>query len=232
LRVAICDDCNNCLAHIERVLMKRRDLVCEYESFTSGKELLQSISENEIRFDLYLLDIEMPGLNGIELAKEIRKMDISALIVYQTSHSGYMEEALDTVLFHYILKPIAEVKLEELIKKAHTYLEKTGKRFRFLYQKSICNIPCRDIFYFEKDKRKVTINTATGIYETYSNMKDILNRLQDEIFLEVSCSHIVNMEYVKLIRKNEVVLYDGTVFSIGRTKLKKVREKQLFLYCR
>lgn len=232
MRVAICDDCNNCLELTERVLDEMKDYIWEYESFLNGKELLDYLSKNEIRFDLYILDIDMPELDGIELAKEIRKQDISALIIYQTSHLDYMEKALDTVMFHYLVKPVEDEKLKELLKKANHYLERTGKRFSFLYQKNICSIPCRDIFYFEKDKRKVYIHASSGLYETYSSMKDILDRLQEELFLEVSCSHIVNMEYVKLIKKDEVILYDGTVFPIGRTKLKKIREKQLAIFCR
>ena len=232
MRVAICDDCNSCLAHIEKIINKRKDFILEYESFSNGQELRNYIYENEIRFDVYILDIEMPGMNGIELAKEIRKLDISALILFQTSHMSYIGEALDTFMFHYLEKPVDDRKLEDLLIKAHFHLKKTGKRFSFIHQKNPCSIPYKDIIYFEKDKRKVKIHTVFEIYETYASMKDILSRLEEDDFLEVSCSYIVNLEYVNKIKKDEVLLYNGSIFAIGRTKMKKVREKQFILFCR
>ena len=89
--------------------------------------MLTSYSQQEQEPDLYILDIEMPGMDGIAVAQEIRKRNSKALIVFLTSYTKYMPDVFAVVTFDFIKKPITIDRLRILLEKAENYLGETVK---------------------------------------------------------------------------------------------------------
>ncbi len=227
LKVAVCDDSAISLEQIECHFESLHSISFEYEIFYRAKDLLNYISLNIGSFDVYLLDIEMPDMNGIMLAKQIRSFDISSLIIFQTVHLTYVYDVFDIITFHYLQKPVSFEKLEEVLKRAEVYINKKKCRFHFTYAKEYFTISCMDILYFEQSRRKVVINTKEGIYVSYMTAKEVMRQLDTTMFVELGASYIVNLEYVKVLSGNEAILYNEKYLPISRRNRKEVRDKQL-----
>lgn len=227
LKVAVCDDSTIALEHLERHFESLHSISFEYEIFYRANDLLNYISLNIGSFDVYLLDIEMPDMNGIMLAKRIRSFDISALIIFQTVHLTYVYDVFDIITFHYLQKPVSFEKLEEVLKRAEVYINKKKCRFHFAYAKEYFTISCMDILYFEQSRRKVVIYTKEGMYESYMTAKEVMRQLDSTVFVELGASYIVNLEYVKVLSRNVAILYNEKYLPISRRNRKEVREKQL-----
>ena len=152
MRIAICDDeqiiLNATMFMIEEII-DECGYIGELYNFNSGKELLKSLEEDLIFYDIYILDINLNDINGIEVAKRIRESDNNAIIIFLTSHRGWMEEAFDVQAFHYLIKPIDRKKLEGVFKKIVNYFSDRKILYYFKQGKKLYSIPYKNIYYFE-----------------------------------------------------------------------------------
>ncbi len=99
---------------------------------------------------MYILDIEMSGMDGLAVTREIRNQNSKALIVFLTSYTKYMPDVFEMVTFDYIQKPIIVKWLQVLLEKAENYLGMTNQSFSFRYNKSRYSLKYDEILYFEK----------------------------------------------------------------------------------
>lgn len=227
LKVAVCDDSTITLKQIEQYFESLQSIELTYEIFHGANDLLHYMSVNIDSFDVYLLDIEMPDMNGILLAKRIRSFDFSALIIFQTVHPAYVYDVFDIVTFHCLKKSILFEKLEEVLQRAEVYINRKKCRFHFNFAKENYTISCKDILYFEQNRRKVNIYTKAGAYESYMTNKEVMRQLEASEFVKLGVSYIVNLEYVRVIARDVVILNNEKYLPISRKNRKTVREKQL-----
>lgn len=113
LQIAVCDDEISQLSQIMQYINQyrtSRNLNCEYAVFTNGFELISAIEKGK-KFDVYCLDIIMPGFTGIDVAKEIRAHDKNSMILFFTSSSEFALESYSVKAIDYILKPVTKEKL-------------------------------------------------------------------------------------------------------------------------
>ncbi|MDE5781296.1 MAG: response regulator, partial [Lachnospiraceae bacterium] len=116
LQIGVCDDDVQFTSKIEKMIIDighQKGILVEIDVFFDGSTLLEHIQKNDVRYDLLFLDIEMQDMNGLEVAKRIRKFDDLVYLIYITAHKNYAVEAYDVHPFQFILKPIKE----EILKK-------------------------------------------------------------------------------------------------------------------
>mgnify|MGYP002508020861 FL=1 len=109
LNIAICDDSVYCIEMLEKLLDAypgKKSI--QYDVFDNPIHLLDYQKANNVLYKLYILDIEMDDMNGISLAKSIRKFDQKSLIVFLTSHNQYVFDVFNVVVFDFLLKPITQ----------------------------------------------------------------------------------------------------------------------------
>lgn len=106
LRLAICDDDIRIIEQIETYIEKIKNKQIEYDVFTNAEELLRYQSQNK-EYDVYMLDIEMGKMSGLNLARRLREKYANALIVFLTSYSKYVYDVFEVITFDFILKPIS-----------------------------------------------------------------------------------------------------------------------------
>ena len=127
LRIAICDDeekqLNKTAALLEAYFQSRSDLNGQVERFLSGSALLEWVEEQG-GFDLYLLDILMPGLSGIETGRRLRTLGEVGEIVYLTSSNCFAADSYDVRAFFYLLKPVEKAKLFQVLDKVEESLNR------------------------------------------------------------------------------------------------------------
>ncbi len=224
MRIAICDDSKENLALLEDVVDGLKLRETEVECFENGESLLRYITDSKDNFyQIYLLDIEMPGINGLDTAKQIREIDKRAIIIFVTAYSDYVFSSFEVQPFRFIIKPIDREKLENVIHAAVNYIY-TSKRYIFIsVDKAKIQLCCEDIMYFEGDKRKVNVYLPEETYSFYSKMSDIEKMVDNSWFVRIHVSFIVNMDYVKAIYTDEIVLNNGVHLPVSRKYQKSVK---------
>lgn len=227
LKAAICDDSAKTIARLEQILDDIPTIVGEYDVFVSGRDVLHCRKSMTIKYDIYILDIEMPQIDGITLANEIRKYDRTALIVFLTSHPEYVYDVFNVVVFDFIVKPVTSKKVKRLFERAISYLDLTNKMFHFSFDKNQYTLECKEILYFEKEKRKIHIYTEKEQFETYLSRKEVVGQLDASVFVSISYSYVVNLGFIKEIRKNEAILKNKAHLPISRKNKQSVKEKHL-----
>ena len=205
MRIAVCDDNPKELERIKGCFCRIQgyDLVCSY--FDSTSTVMEILKTENSPYDLYILDIEMPGMNGLKLAKSIREKDSMALFVFLTSYTRYMKDVFDVVTFDFIEKPISDEKLLQILERAATYLNITSQHFSFGYRASRYSLKYDRILYIEKKGRQALIHTFEDVYKTNMTLEEIWKQLNPKSFVHIHSSYIINL--YNLDRKdNEIAI--------------------------
>lgn len=220
-KIAVCDD-EEVIAEQISSMIKKELTNSDIEQFFSGEELL---AQNE-RFDIYFLDIQMEQLTGIETARRLRKQDESCVIVFITGVKEYVFDAFDVAALHYLIKPVQEEKLKEVLKRAVKEIEKnrhsqsnsTVNRQIFIKtrDKSI-TVNVSDILYFENEMRKIIVHTKQDTVTFYGNMADMENRTGVG-FYRCHRGYLVNMAYIAEYDAENIYLSNGDKVYLAKEK--------------
>ena len=210
-RIGICDDDLQEAQKIEEYIrhMPFHDL--ETEVFLSGEELLRHHLENK-KYNIILLDIELPSVNGIETAIKLRKTDLDMVLIFVTAHREYVYKTFEALPFRFLEKPVSYDMLVNSIGEAIRYLEE--RRSYFFYKKGNRHyqIPARDILYFEALNRKIKIVSLDQTEICYGKIHTLTGQLNPDYFLRVHNSFIINMDHITSFSEKEVLL--GNKYSI------------------
>jgi len=185
-----------------------------------GIEAIKSIQPQ-----LIFLDIEMPGLTGIELLKRIRKA--GQLVVFITSHPEFALEGFELQAFDYILKPLTEQRFSQTVKRVVDYWQLRQKAAAYdiiVEQESIVireahtqvKLSMHEIIYLEAMQDYTKIITPKKSYLTLTTFTALLQKLPPDRFLRIHRSYAVALKRVKLLRSSEVVCEDFTL-PVGKT---------------
>ncbi len=221
MKIAICDDNINEINQIYEVVDQTIDnlkISAKIDLFHSGIDVLQE----KVSYDLLLLDIEMNDINGISLAKEIRKYNKNCIIIFISNYNNYLQEGYKVHAERYFIKPLDslefEIEIKEILKE---YLIDT----KFIYDYRIANykIFIKDILYIEYYQRKTIVHTVTHNYSTTITIKEWLDILDGCYFSQCHKAFIVNLKHVKDIGKNNVII-------VGKDELVLTRKfKRIFI---
>lgn len=223
MNIAVCDDNIQVLGKLEKIVYDcfggdSNQLLCDI--FLSGEELVGKIQTDKNRYQIYILDIEMTGINGLQVASFLRKEDYNAIIIFITNHKELMQEAFDVVAFNYLLKPIDEEKTKQVILRAMQFLSLKKSVFQFKKRKRIYTVNNDEIQYFESNKRKMYIYTDYNVYEYYDTIKNVLEKVELKLYVQVHTSFIVNMDYIETVYKEYVILKCGINIAITKKYFK------------
>lgn len=217
MRFAICDD-NFVHAHLlESCLIELLDDNIECDIYQSGEALLDKIFNTDNRYDMLFLDIEMEGNNGIDTANAIREKDEKLLIIFVTSHSEYMKECFQCMPFRFMIKLVQQGELEEILKAARKKLARSKTTVGFKVNKTMVRLYTDDIIFCESTSHYITIHTKTEAYRVRMTMEQLDEMLPYPAFCRVHRSFMVHFKYVKSIREQALLLYEGNqLIPIGR----------------
>lgn len=228
MNIAICEDNIYMQTKLEEIVsscFSDDTNLFECEVFPSGEALLQYEEQNKIQFQIYLLDIEMAKLTGMETAKKIRQKDKNAIIIFITSHGELMQEAFEVFAFHFLVKPIDETKAKQVLLRAIETLQLKQSVFQFTIRKKIHTLNLQQIEYFESFQRKMIIHTVDSeTFTYYGTLKDVLDKIPTQLFAQVHSSYIVNMEQIKTVSGEEIILNSDTGVLLTKTYHKAFNE--------
>lgn len=233
IRIAICDDSSTQTRIVEKLLEKyqaeRPGMLVQSHIFYSPDVLLENVSSGAI-FDLLLLDILMPGLNGIELAREIRKHMDGTAIIFMTISSDHALDAYGVFAVQYILKPVTENKLFPVLDAVMPMLKQDKERYFFLSApESDYKIPFSSIVYVELNNRRLCVyldngSTLCGKYLRAPFTEAITPLLEDSRFINPHKSFVLNIEKSAGLRKDSFIMNNNAIVPVSRHKFAKVRK--------
>lgn len=178
-------------------------------------------------FDLVFLDIELPGINGMEAAELMRSYDPSTPIVFTTSLSQYAVRSYEVGASGFIVKPVTQPKLELCLDKVVGRLRRTGSdRIVVPVGGGLRVIPIDELRYVELVKHDLVFHLADGDQiRLRGTIKQVADHLrEDGPLLRISSGCIVNMDYVRLIKGSEVEVTGGDVLPLSRARRREALE--------
>ena len=215
-KIAICDDSDNDREYVLNMVNRwatTNNREIHTNTFTSAENFLFHY-EDESDYDILLLDIEMGKMDGVTMAKQLRKNNETIQIVFITGYSDYIAEGYDVAALHYLMKPVKEEKLCSVLDRAIEKIVKNDKVLTFESSGAIVRVPIYQIRYADVLGNYVTVHAQTDV--TMRMTLSELEKLLDERFYRVGRSAIINLTQVSRVTKNEIKLSDGTIIALPR----------------
>lgn len=215
-RVAICDDSLPDAVFVQELLdnwAAERQVAIRAEVFPSAESFLFRYAEDK-EFDILLLDIEMGTMDGVTMAKQVRRDNETVQIVFVTGYSDYIAEGYEVAALHYLMKPVNREKLFAVLDRA---LEKRRQNERCLNLKmsgEMVRLPFYEIRYLDVHQNYVTVHGKND-YTVKRSLAEFEGEL-DERFCRVGRAMILNLKYIQRVTRAEVYLSDGTVLPLPR----------------
>ncbi len=188
---------------------------CYLESYATGEELLAAGK----RFDIVFLDIQMDGMDGIEVARALRAEQDEIILIFVTGNREYVFDALDLYAFHYLLKPVDEGKFREVLARAaKEAAKKKEKRVLFLKTRNL-TLDQSDILYIESRAKKVEIHTAgpKDMIEIYAAMEELEDQLGED-FYRCHRAYLVNMAHITEYDSDSITITNGDKIYLTKKK--------------
>lgn len=216
LNVAICDDNPKDLEYISQLLeqwQRKKGMHIKSSQFTSAESFLFHYEENK-NYDILLLDIEMGEMDGVTLAKKIRKEDSTVNIVFITGYSEYLEEGYEVQALHYLRKPLNEEKFFHVLERVEEKMILNQRCLNLMCSGEMYRIPLHEIKYIDVFDNYSTVHAQVevSVKKPLHEFMDLL----DQKFYKIGRSSIINLDYVRKVNKTTVYLTDGTTFPLPR----------------
>lgn len=211
LRIAICDDDINArdALHIqlESILMEETEKIV-YE-FVSGQTVVNWLLKHPGEIDLLFLDVEMPGLNGMETAERIREFDKNMILVFVTGYTDYVFDGYRVGALDYVIKPAGKERLYEIMKRVREQLFLQLKE-NFVFQNidGTYRFSYEEILYFYSERRQVTVVTERGDFTFYGKLGEVESETGGD-FVRIHQRYLVNGKKVSRIGSASLLIGEG-----------------------
>lgn len=226
IRVALCDDDSHFLERLHQSVdlwFTEHQIVSSCTEYLSAKALWNSIETTG--FDIFFLDIEMPEIDGMELARQIREALPDSVIIFLTSHDEFAPDGYRVQALRYLSKLTWKQYLSEALSAAMEQQEKqpTGS-LAVSHYGNIHRIPYRDILYIRHISRYCQIVTKAGkTIQDERGIKRLFEIIEDERFIFIDRGAFINLDYIQKIENGEAVMINGDSLPISRRLLPQVK---------
>lgn len=215
MKIAVCDDERGILEDIERRI-RRFGNEFEIKKYSDGEMLLSE----EFDADILFLDIQMPGRNGLEIAKKLRERSDKLVIIMISAAEEYVFRAFDVRAFHYLVKPLDQDKFHEVLRQAVQFVksmekrkdstDQSGKTMMIKSGAVHTNVVIDDIVYAEVFNRKILLHTKQEELEYYGKLSDLENMAGDGFF-RPHRAFLINMNYIVSYGSDSVIMTNGEI---------------------
>ncbi len=222
INIAVCDDEKVQRENIKELIYSWSDGLnyhVKVEEFACSEEFLFHYEDNK-KYDIILLDIEMGEMSGVELAKKVRKQSENIEIVFITGYSEYILDGYEVSALQYLMKPLNEERFFSTLNRAVGRVKKNEKPLNIYTDKGMARIPLCQIVFIEVIKNYITIH-AKEIYTAKVTLNEISKKLDDNFF-KVGRSCIVNLNFISKVTRTDVHFANGNVTQLPRGMYDKI----------
>ena len=226
--IALCDDDSEQIKNLRRLIGEWADgkpFAVNIAGYESGEQFLFDYPDNPC--SLLLLDIEMSGINGMELAKKLRSAGNKLPIIFITGYSDYIGEGYDVEALHYLLKPVEKDRLFAVLDRYAAKRERSEEVILSTAE-GVCRTAADSIAYIEAFGRKTAVHLRdNAVLECSMSISGFENFGG---FIHCHRSYIVNLEQVRSITKNAVILESGEEIPLSRRLYNEVNKSFIDFY--
>lgn len=216
LRIAVVEDEPECCAMIQNMLQQyeaEHQMQMAVTAFSDGSGLMEHYKKD---FDILLLDIEMPELNGMDAAEQIRRQDGDVVIVFITNMAQYAIKGYEVDALDFILKPINYYTFSMRFTRAVSRVKKKQDRWICLnLADGMKRLEISRIYYIEIQNRMLHYHTQDGEYIVRGTLKNVQEQLENCHFVKCNHWYLVNLQHVSEIKKN-IVVVAGSELEVSR----------------
>lgn len=217
MKILICDDeqiyLDTLRIHIEDY-MKNHHIPCAITAILNPLQIMQ----DGATFDLAFLDIQMPGVDGIALAKELRQRNPKLALFFVTNYDCYQDDAMDLRAFRFFEKPFNVNRLYAGLDKAMEYIDGAYVDIFLSENGAIQRVIADDILYVTRTGRRVSVVTAQKMYSATDKYDDLCEKLPQSFFFPVHKSFFVNLHYIDRYTYAALLLTSGEQIPIAPRK--------------
>lgn len=230
LQIAVCDDEPVSLQKIEtitRQCLERQNIFPVILAYTSGEQLLYELEDGAF-FDLLLLDIEMPEISGMELARKIHQKLSDVLIIFVTAHYKYAVDAYELDIFRYVPKNQLSDRLAHAVCDAAAVLEtQYAQSYIISSQSRMERIPLREVLYLVREGKNGVFHMRGGMQDirVRKPLAEIYAELAPDEFVFIDRGCIVNLRHVSSIMHTDCILTDGTKLLVAQSRLTELKRR-------
>ena len=219
-RIAVCDDD----IQMQRFLcsaIEEAGIACTVEKFSNGAELLR----DEKEYDILFLDIDMPVVNGMDAARQLRRRDRRAKIIYVTGYQDYMQRSFAVHPFSFLVKPVKKETIIRQLREAvlYSHEEESAVTLRLETTQGLEEIAVPDLYYLEYQSRKLRLVMKHGERMIRGKISEFSERLSSYGFASPHKSFIVNLYHVKAIRGYDIVMMNGDLVPLSQKRSAEFR---------
>ena len=230
ITAALCDDDPSWLGHTARVLdayAQRTNTTLNLLSHSDGAAMLENCTQTP---DVLFSDIELGSdQNGIDLVQEVKRAWPSCQVVYVTNFLRYAPEVYVTDHLWFVLKDSFEERLPEIMEKLARQMEDGARSLAAeTTDHDLLSIPCTHIVSLERHVRETLITCDDGCrYQVPDRLSMLIDRLPQRLFAQCHGSFIVGLGHVRLVRRDAIVVHDGTEIPLSRRYARSFRNRYL-----
>lgn len=229
VKIAICDDEEKSVALHEKIVrecLQSEGIGFEITTYIQSRNLLYDITDDHFFYDLILLDIEMPGISGMDIPQQIKGCLPNVRIIFVTSHTEYAIDAFELSIFRYVPKTSLEMKLPTAVIDAAKLIElEGGQEYMIQTASRLEKIPYKDIFYIRRDGKNASIVSGIGISKVRKSLQQVFDELNAPEFIFIDRGYIVNIVQIMKISDSIAVLKSGEQLPISRSHLQEVKRQ-------
>lgn len=234
IKLAICDDETFFVEKAKKITLEfirthAEAAQIEVSEFINPHTLYDDITDGDV-YDILLLDIEMPELNGITLARKIRELLPKAVIIFLTSHTEftYAQAGYTVQALRYVVKMDMEKTLPDALNVAIKAVSPTNEPYLTItHYKDSTRILYSDIIYVERVNRRLEIHVSSthqGLYTETCGLNELLQKIDDPRFIFIGRSCFINVDYVLSIANSEIIMKNGERLPVSRKMLPGLKE--------
>jgi len=229
IRIAICDDEERAVALHKKIVtdsLQTQGIGCEITVYTQSRNLLCDITDDGFFYDLILLDIEMPGISGMEIPQYMKEFLPNVKIIFVTSHTEYAIDAFELAIFRYVPKNNLEVKLTAAVIDAARLIElEAGQEYTIQTSNRLERIPYKEIYYIRRDGKNASIVSGAGVSKVRKSLQQVFDELNAPEFIFIDRGYIVNIIQIMKVRDSMAFLKNGEQLPISRSHLQEVKQQ-------
>lgn len=231
MRIAVVDDNPNDIRGLKEKLAQYysdKDTNYSVDSYANPFVFLEEFSP---RYDLIILDIQMPMMDGMTLAGRIRMLDSDVIIVFVTNHASYAVKGYTVGAFDFIVKPFSYYDFSLKMKRINAQYEKNNKESHIIVKtpNGLVQLKQRDILYVEIMGHWATYHTYDGDYKYYGTLKDVERELDASLFCRCNSCYLVNLARVERV-ETQFCMVGGHELKISQPKRKEFTERLVQYY--
>lgn len=221
--LVICEDEPEFAAELEKELdaiFAQKQVECRIRRCSGGKELRAVLKEEE-PIDLLFMDIHLGDADGVELVREINRGSVKIPTVFLSSLEDRIAEGYDVSAFNFLFKRQYKEKLPSLIERFmnEIYHRKT---IMIHHHDTMAMLNLTEIYYVEPENRNTAIHTAVSCYQEKSSIQNFARHLPEELFIEAYHSLYINIDHIRKVNMDSVVLDNDKELPVSRRKRKQL----------